>query len=171
MQKTSSLRAKDCSLQPTFLSCTPLVYAEDITWIAPLVSKGSFPLPLYGARVSAGFRSPADDYLETALDLNEYCIQHPTATFMVRVSGQCLLELGIHDGDLLVVDRSLEALPGHVVIAVVDGELTAKQLQQDKEGNKKLCPANPDYAPLVLNEHNDVIIWGVVTHVIHDLKR
>ena len=143
--------------------------SNEIDLLARLVPGSPVPLPLYSHRVPAGFRSPADDHIELSLDLNEYCIQHPAATFMVRVSGNCMSGLGIYDNDMLIVDRSLEAVPGKVVIAVVDGELTVKQLLQDKAGQLMLCPANPDYSPIALNPNSEVTIWGVVAHVVRSL--
>lgn len=126
------------------------------------------PLPLYGSRVSAGFPSPADDYLEDTLDLNEHLITHPAATFMVRVSGDSMLGAGIHPGDILVVDRSLEATDGRIVIAVLDGELTVKRLSL-RGKNVRLLPENPEYTPIIIREAQDFSVWGVVTSVIHKL--
>ena len=95
----------------------------------PLLAKRSrLTLPLAGERVAAGFPSPADDYVEVGIDLNEQLIHHPTSTFFLRVSGDSMLGAGIHDGDLLVVDRSLDARPGRVVVAVLDGAFTLKRL-------------------------------------------
>ena len=116
--------------------------------------------------ISAGFPSPADDHMEGKLDLNTHLVQHPTATFFVKASGDSMLGAGIHDGDILVVDRSLEPLKGKVVIAAVDGQLTVKRLQ--KKGSKTfLVPENKKFRSIELNENNDVKIWGVVTNVIH----
>ncbi len=126
------------------------------------------PLPLYGSRVAAGFPSPADDHLEAPLDLNQHLIRHPAATFLVRASGDSMLGAGIHPGDILVVDRALQAEPGRVVIAVVDGELTVKRLLRDGQG-WVLQPENPDYAPIPIREGQELQIWGVVAHVIHSL--
>jgi len=121
--------------------------------------------PLFAAPVPAGFPSPADDYIERSLDLNEHLIQHPAATFFVRASGDSMLG-NIHSGDLLVVDRAKEAANGSIVIAVIDGELTVKRLC--KRGNSvSLESDNSSYAPLAVNEESDVAIWGVVTNVIH----
>lgn len=125
-------------------------------------------VPLYASVVSAGFTSPADDYLDRKLDLNEYLIKHPAATFFVRAAGESMLGAGIHDGDILIVDRSLEAINGKVVIAVVDGQLTVKRLAVAR-GRPMLLPENEQYRPIEINEGNEVIIWGVVTNVIHAL--
>jgi DNA polymerase V len=121
--------------------------------------------PLYLARIPAGFPSPADDYVESALDLNAYLVRHPAATFMVRVSGDSMIGAGISDGDILVVDRSEEAVHGRIVVAVVDGEMTVKRLHIRK-GRHVLRPENPNYSALNIQEGQDVQIWGVVTGVI-----
>ncbi len=122
--------------------------------------------PLFGARVEAGFPSPADDYIDRSLDLHEALVTHPSATFFVRARGHSMTGAGIHDGDLLVVDRSRTAAPGHVVIAAVDGELTIKRLRQGKHG-LQLVPENDAYPPIDINEDTDARIWGVVTWTIH----
>lgn len=127
---------------------------------------GRVPLPLYLAGVQAGFPSPADDYIDRRLDLNEHLVRHPAATFFVRASGDSMRGAGIHDGDLLVVDRAEEARSGRVVIAAVNGELTVKRL--DRRGERLvLAPANPDYPELDVTGNESFDIWGVVTHVIH----
>lgn len=125
-------------------------------------------LPLAGERVAAGFPSPADDYVEVGIDLNEQLIRHPTSTFFLRVSGESMLGAGIHHGDLLVVDRSLDPRPGRVVVAVLDGEFTLKRLVQHQD-RLRLEAANPAYPPLELHRCGDVQIWGVAIHVIHPL--
>lgn len=124
--------------------------------------------PLYCSKVSAGFPSPADDYLEPNLNLNQHLIKHPAATFFVRVSGESMIEAGIHNGDLLVVDRSLEPKDGKVVIAVINGELTVKRLNI-KNGKTQLFPENKNYPTIEINEDMSFSIWGVVTSVIHEL--
>lgn len=124
-------------------------------------------LPIFLGRLPAGFPSPADDYAEGKLDLNKHLIKHPAATFFVRVTGDSMIEVGIHSGDLLVVDRSLEAADGNVIVAVLDGELVCKQLE--KRGTVRLLPANRKYLPIVIQDGQDFSIWGVVTNVIHAL--
>ena len=125
-------------------------------------------IPLYACGVSAGFPSPADDYLEGTLDLNEHLVRRPAATFFARAKGDSMTGAGIHDGDLLMVDRSLEAKDGRVVMAAVNGERTVKRLGR-KNGTARLEPENPAYQPITFNEDDDVRIWGVVTNVIHPL--
>lgn len=124
--------------------------------------------PLVTSSVSAGFPSPAEDSVTAVLDLNEHLIHNPMFTFYVRVSGHSMERVGINDGDLLVVDRSVEPLDGHVVVALVDGEFTVKRLKVG-EGHARLEPENPEFPPYVLQGHQDFQVWGVVTHVIHTL--
>lgn len=126
----------------------------------------SFKIPFYSSTVRAGFPSPADDYIETMLDLNEYLIKHPAATFFVKASGDSMIHAGIHSGDILVVDRSLEAAHGRIVIAAVNGELTVKRLFRQR-GQVKLVAENPDFPPIDITDEYDMVIWGVVIHVIH----
>ena len=135
----------------------------------PLRSKRHpLQLPLAGERVAAGFPSPADDYVEVGIDLNDQLIRHPTSTFFLRVSGDSMTGAGIHDGDLLVVDRSLDPRPGRVVVAVLDGGFTLKRLVRH-QGRLRLEAANPNYPPLELEGCGDMQIWGVAIHVIHPL--
>lgn len=122
-------------------------------------------VPLYLDAVSAGFPSPADDYVESALDLNEYLVSNPAATFMVRVSGDSMIEAGIHDGDVLVVDRARDPLPGRIVVAVLDGELTVKRLKR-QDGCFVLAPENSAYEPIRVGEEQDLSVWGVVSGVV-----
>ena len=128
-------------------------------------SKG-YQLPLYAAKVQAGFPSPADDFMEGKLDLNKHLVKHPTATFFVRATGESMLGAGIHPGDILVVDRSLEARHGKIVIAALDGELTVKRLSKTSSGTA-LLPENDSFDPIEISDDNDLIIWGVVTNVLH----
>ncbi|MEJ6622676.1 MAG: LexA family protein [Rhodospirillales bacterium] len=125
-------------------------------------------LPLYASGVSAGFPSPADDYLEGVLDLNAHLIREPNATFFVRANGESMIGAGIHDGDLLVVDRSLRATDGKVVIVALNGELTVKRFSKEN-GKSWLKPENPKFKAILLKEEDDTHLWGVVTSVIHSL--
>lgn len=124
--------------------------------------------PLFITRVSAGFPSPADDYLDENLNLHEYLVQRPAATFFLRAAGDSMAGIGIQDGDLLVVDRSLTARPGAVVIAALDGDLTVKRLER-RGGAMVLAAANERYPPIPLNGCDDLVIWGVVVYAIHAL--
>ncbi len=123
-------------------------------------------LPLFANRVPAGFPSPADDYVEDMLDLNQQLVKNPAATFFVRVQGNSMTGAGIFDGDTLVVDRAINPRSGNIVVAVVDGELTVKRLSQRK-GIIRLLPENPEFAPIEFSEGQELVIWGVVTNVIH----
>lgn len=127
-------------------------------------------LPLFGHKVRAGFPSPADDYVEAWLDLNEHLIEHKEATFFVQASGDSMTGAGIQEGNLLVVDRALEAKHGDIVIAVIDGGLTVKRLEK-RRGKIRLVAENPDYAPIEFKEGQELTIWGVVTSVIQRFKR
>jgi DNA polymerase V len=126
----------------------------------------SYPRPLFLVPVSAGFPSPADDYLEDKLDLNQYLIKHEAATFFVKVKGDSMIGAGIHCGDLLIVDRALEPTDKSVVIAVVNGELTVKRICK-RDGKLSLVPDNGNYRPIPITECTNFEVWGVVTHVIH----
>jgi DNA polymerase V len=128
----------------------------------------SFDLPLFGSKVPAGFPSPADDHLEASIDLNQQYIKNPVATFFVRVQGHSMIGAGIHNNDMLVVDRSLEAKNGSIVIAVVNGELTVKRLLLN-DNCVLLMPENPEYEPIEVTDMMGLHIWGVVAHVIHSL--
>jgi DNA polymerase V len=123
-------------------------------------------LPLYMTAIEAGFPSPADDYIEGSLDLNQHLIRHPAATFFVRVSGDSMVNAGIFPDDILIVDRSLEAVDKKIVIAVVDGDLTVKRLRI-RSGNPFLEPENDRYPPIEVTPDMAFEIWGVVTSVIH----
>lgn len=123
-------------------------------------------LPLYGGKVAAGFPSPADDHLEKTLDLNELLVQKPAATFFVRAQGESMLGAGIHPNDILVVDRSIDPVPGKIVICALNGELTVKRLQRNK-GQWQLQSENPEYADIVIHDDLELVVWGVVTTVIH----
>ena len=124
--------------------------------------------PMFTARVPAGFPSPAADYEEDKLDLNKHLIKNPAATFFVRVTGDSMVKAGIHNGDLLVVDRSIEPIDKNVVIAVINGELTGKRIRIRK--NKLTLEAeHDDYQSQEINKEMEFEVWGVVTNVIHSL--
>jgi DNA polymerase V len=139
---------------------------SSINAIFEVEQKSKVVCPLFTCGVSAGFPSPAEDHIDRKLDLNELLIQHPVATFFVRVAGESMKDAGINHGDILVVDRSLEAVSGKVVIAIVNGELTVKRFIQDN-ASCQLVAANPDYPPVEITEDIDFSVWGVVTSVIH----
>lgn len=124
--------------------------------------------PLYGSKVAAGFPSPADDYIESKLDLNQYLVKRPAATFFVRVEGESMIKAGIHPDDILVVDRSIKPSNGKIVIAVLNGELTVKRLKINGKA-VSLLPENDHFQPIMINDEMNFSIWGVVTNVIHSV--
>ena len=123
-------------------------------------------LPLLESRVPAGFPSPADDYLEQHLDLNEFLIEHPAATFFMRVEGDSIIGAGIQSGDLIIVDRAAPVGDNKVVVATVNGEFTIKRIKQ-RGTTLMLMPDNDQYPPLMVTDEMQVEVWGVVTYVIH----
>ncbi len=126
-------------------------------------------IPIFTSRVQAGFPSPADDYLEDTLDLNAHLIHHKEATFFVKAQGDSMIGASIQQGDILIVDKSLTAKSGKIVIAVVDGEFTVKRLHKYK-GNITLKAENPDFKDIKIGGDDELIIWGVVTSVIHQYE-
>ncbi len=125
-------------------------------------------LPFVENGISAGFPSPALDFVDISIDLNKHLIKHPSATFYGRVKGMSLKNAGIDNGDLLIIDRSLEPTNGKIAVCYIDGEFTAKRIKIDKK-EIWLMPENDDYQPIKVCEGNDFLIWGVVTHVIKDV--
>ena len=139
-----------------------------LTVLLPTPWPSKLPLPLFSGKVAAGFPSPADDYVDKNLDLNELLVQKPAATFFVRAQGESMLGAGIHPNDILVVDRSIEAVAGKIVICALNGELTVKRLERVND-QWQLKAENPAYANIILHDELDMVIWGVVTNVIHAL--
>jgi DNA polymerase V len=131
----------------------------DIMSNLAIVNSATILLPLFQSTVSAGFPSPADDYIERYLDLNQLLIQNPSSTFLARARGDSMLEIGIHCGDILIVDRALEAQHKDIVVAALDGELVCKIL--DKH-NQCLLPANQNYPAIPVNSLSEFIVEGVV---------
>ena len=123
-------------------------------------------IPLLTDSVSAGFPSPADDYTEENIDLNEHLISHPFSTFFLRVKGDSMINAGIKDKDLIIVDKSLIARPGTIIIAMIDGEFTIKRLSI-KNNELYLKSENHNYPDFRFKNHIDVQIWGVVIYSIH----
>ncbi len=126
----------------------------------PITSQAQ-TLPLYRSRPAAGFPAPGDDVVERSLDINEYIIKHPEATFFVRVAGDSMEGAGIYSGDILVVDRSLSPRSGAIVVAAVYGELVVKRFQKTT-GHAMLCSEQAGYDPIILNDAEDCFLWGVV---------
>lgn len=122
-------------------------------------------LPLSGERIAAGFPSPAEDYATQGLDLNRELIKNPASTFYARVSGLSMIDEGINDGDLLVIDKSIEPCNGSLAVCYIDGEFTLKRFQKC-DGYALLVPANKDFKPIKVTAENDFLIWGTVTYII-----
>ena len=126
-----------------------------------------FKIPLLTDSVSAGFPSPADDYTEENIDLNEHLISNPFSTFFLKVKGDSMINAGIKDKDLIIVDKSLIAKPGNIIIAMIDGEFTIKRLSI-KNNELYLKAENNNYSDFRFKGHIDVQIWGVVIYSIHN---
>jgi DNA polymerase V len=122
-------------------------------------------LPYVDEGIAAGFPSPAQDYMDLSLDLNQALIKHPSATFYGRVKGDSMIDAGIEDGDILVIDRSIDFQDGLTAVCFIDGEFTVKKLKIEKE-KIWLMPANKNYQPIEVKPDNEFIIWGIVTFVI-----
>jgi DNA polymerase V len=152
----------------------------------------SYKLPIFTSQVKAGFPSPATDYEEAKLDLNTHLIAHPNATFFVHIDGDSMIDAKIQSGDIAIVDRSLEARNGDVILAVIDGDFTIKRLEildikgdailDPKQKNTKLTiatqnirqirllPENSDFEPITISGNMTFVVWGVVTSVIHKMR-
>jgi len=123
-------------------------------------------IPLLSDSISAGFPSPADDYTEENIDLNDYLISNPFSTFFLRVKGDSMINAGIKNNDLIIVDKSLNAKPGNIIIAMIDGEFTIKRLSR-KDNELYLKAENKNYPDFKFKNHIDIQIWGVVIYSIH----
>ncbi len=146
---------------------SPKVQSDNISAIFAVSAEKALKLPLYQDRISAGFPSPADDYVESRLDLNEFLVQHPAATFFIRVKGDSMTKAGIDTGDMLIVDRSLNSSNGMIVVAVLNGEFTVKRLSIRK-GKYYLVPENDGYKEIEIKGEDEFEIWGVVTKILKD---
>jgi len=129
------------------------------------ITETELELPYIDKKISAGFPSPALDFIDLTIDLNKHLIKHPSATFYGRVKGHSLKNAGINDNDLLIIDRSVEPSNGKIAVCYIDGEFTAKRIKIDKK-EIWLMPENDDYKPIKIEKDNNFIVWGVVTHVI-----
>ena len=132
----------------------------------PFEANTSLVIPLASANVQAGFPSPAEDHVERTLDLNEHLIRNPAATFFVTVRGDSMREAGIVNGDLLIVDRSVRPTDRQIVVAMLDGDFTVKRLCR-RQGKVWLEAANDAFSPVEIGGEQELVIWGVVTFVIH----
>ena len=140
---------------------------KKITFFHPDQDSGKTSL-LVNEGVSAGFPSPADDFKELRISIDKEVVKNETATFYARVSGESMQGAGLDDGDLLVIDRSLEPEDNKIAICFIDGEFTVKRLKVEKDC-VYLMPENPKYQPIKVTEDNELIIWGVVTYVVKKL--
>ena len=133
--------------------------------IHPVDVTSDLKLEMIEQGISAGFPSPAGDFLENPIDLNKVLIKHPSSTFFARVKGTSMINAGIGDGDLLVIDKSLDPQDGKIAVCYLEGEFTIKKLK--KEGGKLyLMPANESYSPIKIEVETDFMIWGIVTTII-----
>ena len=137
---------------------------KNIDLFAPITTT-VLELPLAGNGISAGFPSAADDFLDSGIDLNKELIKNPYSTFYGKVRGDSMKDLGIHNGDLLIIDKSLDPQNGKIAVCYIDGEFTVKKIKIETDCCW-LVPANEDYNPIRVTEENDFIIWGIVTNVI-----
>ena len=133
------------------------------------LSDNQLIIPMAASKVQASFPSPADGYEEERIDLADILVTNKASTYCVRVKGNSMVDANIYEDDVLVVDKSLEATHGKIVIAVVDGEFTVKTLHVINN-EVKLIPANPEYPEIVLNSEQELNIWGVVSYIIHKTK-
>ena len=127
-------------------------------------------IPLLTETISAGFPSPAEGYIELGIDLNKHLIKNPISTFFLRVSGNSMNNAGIYNNDLLIIDRSINPNPGHIVVALLDGEFTLKRLIK-KQDNYYLKADKENYPAINLYEYIEIQIWGVAVYSIHELQK
>lgn len=132
---------------------------------AEIVGKANDALPFFVSKVQAGFPSPADDFMDNRLNINDYVIKNPLSTYYVKVSGDSMIGAGIFSGDILVVDRSIEVAHNRIVVAMIDGDFTVKRLRYHKD-KVYLISENSQFVPLEVTEQ-ELMIWGVVTFSIH----
>lgn len=136
---------------------------------APIPLFAAFTLTSFDASIPAGFPSPAADYAQSRINLNEHLLLNESASFMFRVRGESMTGIGIYDGDTLIVDRSITPAHNQIVLAVVDNEFTVKRLYR-RAGTVKLLPENPDYPAIEFKDGQELSIWGVVTFNLHNLQ-
>lgn len=141
------------------------VYMKSSIQLFSVSTETAMSLPFVKEGISAGFPSPALDFIDLTIDLNKHLIKHPSATFYGRVKGHSLKDAGIHDNDLLIIDRSITPAHGKIAVCFLNGEFTAKRIK--KINNEIwLVPENENYAPIKINEDSEFVVWGVVTYVI-----
>lgn len=144
---------------------TPIPFIE----LFAVSTETTLALPVVSENISAGFPSPAMDFIDLTIDLNKHVIKNRDATFFGRVKGKSMKDIGISDGDLLVIDKSITPTNDHIAVCYLDGEFTIKRIVIE---NSKcwLVPANKAYQPLEIQEHNDFLVWGIVTYVIKSMR-
>lgn len=138
-----------------------------ITFFLP-DTKSGLELPFISSGIKAGFPSPAADFDETRVSIDQIVVKHKEATFYAKASGNSMIGAGIDDGDILVIDRSLEARDGKIAVCFVDGEFTVKRIKVEQDC-VYLLPENTKFEPIKVTEENELIIWGIVTHVVKSL--
>ena len=140
--------------------------------ISSVDAENEMHIPFEESGIKAGFPSPAQDYMGTSIDLNRELVRHKESTFYARVSGNSLIDAGISDGDIIVVDKSLEATSGDYVVAFIDGEFTIKEFRFDEQNQCAwLIPYNKNFSPIKVTVENDFMIWGVVTYAIKKMTK
>ena len=127
-------------------------------------------LPYANEGIRAGFPSPAQDYIEQAIDLNKELIKHPASTFFGKVVGDSMKDEGIEEGDILVIDKSLELINGDLAVCFIDGDFTVKRVKLENDA-AYLIPSNPNYPTIKVTQENDFIVWGIVTYTIKKNRR
>ena len=137
---------------------------------SPCLDSLPISIPLFSTAISAGFPSPADDHLEAHLDLNRYLIGQPTATFFMRFEGEPMIESGLYQGDLLIVDRSISPVDGKIVVAAINGDLVVRRLHSNGK-SVKLLAENPNCPIICISQDSEFQIWGVITYVIRAMHR
>ena len=144
------------------------LYTGNIIDIFSADTQSELTLPFVDDGISAGFPSPALDFVDISIDLNKHLIKNPSATFYGKVKGDSLKNAGIYNGDLLIIDRSLEPTNGKIAVCYIDGEFTAKRIKLEKNV-AWLIAENENYQPIKVSEENNFLIWGIVTHVIKNV--
>ena len=156
------------------MRCDPIPNSQNVLGAKGMVATSPQPvgghhrciLPLMVSRIAAGFPSPADDYVEKQIDLNTHLILHREATFILRVTGWSMRDAGIFDGDEIIVDRAITPVDGKIVVAAINGDLTVKRLRRIGSA-VHLVAENPEFPAIILQEGEELCIWGVVTRVLH----
>jgi len=143
-------------------------YTKHAIAVFPVSTETKLNRPLIDQGISAGFPSPAQDFIDLSIDLNKELIKHPSSTFFGRVKGNSMIDAGINNGDLLIVDKSLDPVDGKIAVCFIDGEFTVKRLKVEKDFCW-LLPENESYKPIRVTAENDFIVWGIVVYVIKAL--